>query len=179
MRYKVVGRRIIRSENAAKPPAQRSMHLHKFISSLPEVEASFDLGCGKLRYVDSIRQCSRTITLIDSEIQLSRTQNIGLFGRTSIREICRDSNVIHCQNIREFRTNNISYDRGFCLNVLPIIPSESIRRNIVRSAFQRLKRGGKCYFVHHYRNAEYRRLCDRHDATPFRDGYIIDGFRGY
>lgn len=179
MRYNITKQIVVRSENAAKPLVQRSKYLHQYISSLPTVRSSFDLGCGKLRYAESILSVSNSVSLVDSEIQISRSQLLGGASETSIRNICNGSNTLRCFNIDEFENGPDIYDRGFCLNVLPIIPFESERNRVVSIARSKLSRGSMCYFVHHFRNKEYRRMRHMENAFPFEDGFVIKSLRGH
>lgn len=179
MRYRVAGARIIRTENAAKPLAQRSKFLHDYISALPPVESAFDLGCGKLRYLESISNSSSSVLVVDSEIQLSRFQKLGPFGYTNIREALGSSNNKSVENIADFRRGDRRFERGFCLNVLPIIPCPSNRMRVIRAAKNNLKAGGECIFVVHYNNKEYRKLPKMEGSSEFRDGVILDSLRGF
>lgn len=178
MRYSIISGTIVRSENAAKPFSQRSKHLHEYITSLPKVRSSFDLGCGKLRYAASILDVSDSLTLVDSEIQLARDQCLGRFGLASIRKVYETSNRVSCRNIGEFINEQREFDRGFCLNVLPIVPSERIRLHLVQLARHKLRLGCHCYFSAHYRNKEFRRMKEMSNSVPHADGFVIRGARG-
>lgn len=179
MRYRVNGSAIIRSENAAKPKCQRSKFLDEYIRELQPVGKSFDLGCGKLRYFESISAVSDTVVLVDSEIQLSRSQSLQPFGQTSIRTVVEGSNAADCENLSEFRKGEARFDRGFCLNVLPIIPCEKMRKRTIKAALDNLRSGGQCLFSAHYNNKEYRKLASASGSVPFRDGYLLKSLRGY
>jgi len=101
MRYKIGKDSIIRSENAAKPDTQSSAYLNKLISRLEPVHSSFDFGCGKLRYERAIAKTTEELALIDSEVQLSRTQMIR--GRsTTIRDHVRKANHVHAYTVGQF-----------------------------------------------------------------------------
>lgn len=179
MRYRISDEITILSENAAKPGSQRSKYLHNYINSLSPVSSSFDMGCGKLRYLESILAVSDRVALVDSEIQLSRMQQLGGRGLSSIREVCLGSNVIAPFNVEEFKDHPEYFDRGFCLNVLPIIPFESERLHVISIARGKLIKGSSCFFVHHYHNKEYRNLKYRESAFEFGDGFILKSLRGY
>src|SRR5690348_5243931 len=101
MRYDLGSGIVIKSENAAKPATQPSAFLDALIRKLEPVERSFDYGCGKLRYRVCISETTDSLAVVDSEIQLSRTQIIGK-RNTSIRAVARLSNRLHAYNVDEF-----------------------------------------------------------------------------
>jgi hypothetical protein len=109
MRYKISSGVEIRTENAAKPASQPSQFLVDLISGLPHVSMTFDYGCGKLRYVKAISSKTDTLTLIDSEIQLSRLQMLGN-KETSIRNIFKQSNRVAILNEVEFAELSSEFD---------------------------------------------------------------------
>jgi hypothetical protein len=130
MRYKLASGIEIRTENAAKPESQPSTFLLDLIASLPHVGSTFDYGCGKLRYQRAIADTTDVLAVVDSEIQLSRLQV--LRGKeTSIRNLFRQSNRMEVYNDVEFHELNTRFERGFCINVLPVIPSYSRRRRVL------------------------------------------------
>jgi SAM-dependent methyltransferase len=178
VRYKIKSNIFIRTENAAKPRAQHSKFLKKKILDLEPVASSFDYGCGKLRYSDFILKTTDTLTLVDSEIQISRDQKLP-GKRTTIRRLFSSSNQISVCNTIEFGSVLASYDRAFCINVLSVIPRKSIRRRVVSLIENRLNPGGTCLFVVQYRNSDFSRMRALPNAEQWADGYIIDSFRGY
>src|ERR1700716_2860280 len=110
MRYRISTGIIVKTENAAKPKKQRSQFLTRLILSLPPVSATFDYGCGKLRYKGAILKTTDTLALVDSEIQLSRKQRIAA-RKTSVRELLRTSNRIDVYNCSEFGNLATQFDR--------------------------------------------------------------------
>jgi hypothetical protein len=131
MRYKIGTDIVIRSENAAKPELQSSSYLNKLIAKLEQVRSTFDYGCGKLRYQKVISRTTNTLALVDSEVQLSRKQMIR--GKvTSIRDLLRNSNHLSAFSATEFGTVPAKFDRGFCINVLSVIPSATARLRVVQ-----------------------------------------------
>src|ERR1700694_1118977 len=138
MRYKISKEVIVRTENAAKPEKQGSSYLNALISKLIPVKSSFDFGCGKLRYQKAISKTTQTLALVDSEIQLSRTQMIR--GRKgSIREALQKSNHTSTFTVGEFAKLPATFDRGFCVNVLSVIPSTTIRLRVVQLMRSKLR----------------------------------------
>lgn len=90
------------------------------------------------------------LTVIDSEIQLSRRQIIR-GTNTSIREAVRRSNRLQALSIDEFTVSRSKFDRGFCINVLSVIPFMAVRRRLLSVIHSRLRKGGSCLFVVQYR----------------------------
>jgi hypothetical protein len=178
MHYKIEPGVVIKTENAAKPCGQASGYLKTILTSLESVGSTFDYGCGKLRYKDAILHSTETLTLVDSEVQLSRKQM--LCGKLStIREMARRSNRLSAQNVAEFSTLSNLYDRAFCINVLSVIPLISVRRRVLKLIKEKLRLGGLCLFVVQYRNSDFTRMLSMTNARPWRDGFIIDSLRGF
>lgn len=178
MRYKLKSGVEIRSENAAKPESQSSKFLLNLISSLPAAASTFDYGCGKLRYQKAIADTTDVLAIIDSEVQLSRLQVLRK-RRTSIRSIYKQSNRIHVYSDVEFQASRTKFERGFCINVLSVIPSYAHRRRVLDVIYQKLKRNGECLFVIQYRNSEFTRMSRMPNATPWLDGFLINSLRGH
>ena len=178
MRYSLGRGIVIKTENAAKPDTQASGALLEYLAALKSVGTSFDYGCGKLRYVEAILRTTDTLTVVDSDAQLGRSQVI--FGReTTIRDVARRSNRIAAENTIEFSCPSESFDRGFCINVLSVIPSFAARRDVLHLIRQKLRPGGECLFVVQYRNSDFTRMRALPNARPWRDGFIVDSLRGF
>ena len=178
MRYKLSSGIEIRAENAAKSAAQPSRFLLKILSELPPVVDSFDYGCGKLRYFQALTNTTDTLSLIDSEIQISRHQII-LGEKNSIRKMMSNYNHIDVYNNFEFKNIGHKYDRGFCINVLSVIPCFDIRREVLNTIRERLKKNSRCLFSVQYRNSDFKRMQKMPNTQPFLDGFIVDSYRGY
>lgn len=178
MRYKIAGFGEIRTENAAKPPSQPSNFLLNLIHDLERVEASFDYGCGKLRYEKAILGTTNTLAVIDSEIQISRNQT--LYGKLdSIRNVYARSNRVHAYNDIEFKKATGKFQRGFCINVLSVIPSYRQRLRVLVTTRKKLHHSGECLFVVQYRNSDFNRMRNLPNARPWLDGFIVDSLRGH
>lgn len=142
------------------------------------MSSTFDYGCGKLRYQRAIANTTDSLALVDSEIQVSRTQV--LHGKlTSIRRHFNQSNRIAVYNDAEFRQLKTQFDRGFCINVLSVIPSLKRRRQVAETIRERLRPSGECLFVVQYRNSDFTRMRKMPNAKPWLDGFLIDLLRGY
>jgi hypothetical protein len=178
MHYKLGPDIIVKTENAAKPEKQASSYLKELLSKLPTVDSSFDYGCGKLRYVNSILGRTNTLSIVDSEIQLSRAQKLKGIN-TSIRRLLNRSNRISIYNDEQFSELNANYDRGFCINVLSVIPIIARRRQVLNTIREKLRPRGTCLFVVQYRNSDFTRMSQMSNARPWRDGFLIESRRGY
>ncbi len=177
MRYRV-NRVIIRSENAAKPKAQKSKYIADEFKALYPVKTSLDYGCGKLRYLENYLQNSDEVFLYDSQVQLSRQQKI--WGdKTSIIEFSKTRNNIALFCGREIYTTQEKFDRIFCINVLSAVPILSVRWRILRNCYRLLKPNGQLVVTHQYRNSDFNRMRKMPNAYEFRDGYIINSLRGH
>lgn len=178
MHYDLGGGIVVRSENAAKPVSQGSTFLKEILRGLPPVESSFDYGCGKLRYSDDMLAHSDSLALVDSEVQLSRDQALPC-GRTTIRAIARKSNRLSAYNDVEFANLAGRFERGYCINVLSVIPFYAKRRQVLRAIWSKLRKNAHCLFVVQYRNSDFTRMSAMKNARPWRDGFLIDSLRGH
>jgi hypothetical protein len=177
MHYKISPRVVIKTENAAKPAAQSSAFLKSILASLPTVSTSVDYGCGKLRYCDALLERTDFLTLVDSEIQLSRIQTLeGV--QSTIRHVVGSSNRIQVYNDAEFAELGEVFDRAFCINVLSAIPLFTRRRQVMRVIRSHLRPNGSCLYVVRYRNSDFCRMRSMPNARAWRDGFLIDSLRG-
>ena len=177
MRYRAKGH-LIRSENAAKPPTQAARDVLLFIERLPKVGRGCDFGCGKLRYAIPLARRSKRLTLVDSEIQLTRRQI--LFGtRTSVIEyVQKHLPTTSVVTVREFLHLGGTYDFILCANVLSAIPSARERSTILRGILQALGGAGRCLFITQYRNSYFSSVARQPGATAHMDGWILRTSRG-
>jgi hypothetical protein len=176
--YKLGEGVVIKTENAAKPHNQTSAYLRSLILGLEPASSSFDYGCGKLRYKDLMLRVTDTLALVDSEMQIAREQMIwGKF--TTIRASVQRSNRVNAYNTKEFANLGTKFDRGFCINVLSVIPIAAARDRVLRLIRGKLRAGGTCLFVVQYRNSDFTRMRRLPNARPFLDGFLINSLRGY
>lgn len=132
----------------------------------------------KLRYERIIAKTTDELALIDSEVQLSRTQIIR--GRSAtIRDHIRKSNYARAYTVNQFASAERRYDRGFCINVLSVIPDPSVRLGIVQLMRTKLKPGGSCLFVSLYRNSDFTRMQRLPNCRPYDNGFLINSLRGH
>lgn len=178
MHYKLSSGVVIKTENAAKPESQSSAYLNSLLAELSPVSSAFDYGCGKLRYCSQILDKTDTLAIVNSEIQLARTQTIR--GRKcSISELLDGSNCINVYTELEFQHLRKQFNRGFCINVLSIVPFLSTRRQILGTIYNHLKPHSDCLFVVQYRNSDFTRMSSLPNARPWRDGFILESLRGF
>lgn len=178
MRYKLADGIEIRTENAAKPESQQSKFMLRLLSGLPHVATTFDYGCRKLRYQRVIADTTDVLALIDSEIQLSRMQVLR-HKETSIRGVFKQSNRVQVYSDVQFQELASQFDRGFCINVLSVIPSYARRRRVLEVIYKKLGPKGECLFAVQYRNSDFTRMSNMANAKPWLDGFIVDSLRGY
>lgn len=178
MHYNLPGGRLVKAENAAKPASQTSKFLLALMAKLPHVHRTLDYGCGKLRYCEPLLYSTEVLSVVDSEVQVSRQQMLR-GERTSIRDVFRGSNQISVFNTIEFSESLDLYDRAFCINVLSAIPLLEERRRLLTQIVRKLEPGACCLFVVQYRNSDFTRMAKLPTAEPWYDGFLLNSRRGY
>ena len=171
MHYRVDGY-VIRSENAAKPATLASRYVVSLLQEFCPIGRALDFGCGKLRYSVHLQMISQALTLVDSEIQLSRRQVI-CDRTTSIREFAVSNwPGVRVLNHLEFRRPSGRFDFILCANVLSAVPHRRTRRQIVSDLADRLNSRGMCLFVCQYTNSYFfEQMADR-TVRKYADGFI-------
>lgn len=173
MHYTVEGF-LIRSENAAKPLTAPSAELVRYLTTMSPVGAGIDYGCGKCRYTGQLAARCQTVGLVDSEIQLNRTQHIA--GQmTTIRKYAMSTwPGCHVLSIEQFsQLLNRTYDFALCANVLSAIPNAVARHELLNNILQKLGPDGRCLFVHQHTNSSFRSYAHRPGAFQHLDGWIV------
>ncbi len=178
MRYAILGTEI-RSENAAKTMGEASQALTKWLLSRPRVSRALDYGCGKLRYTPYLARRCLALGLVDSHVQLERSQVIN--GRlTTVSHYAR-RRWPRCRvyaverfwaGVRE------RYDFVLCANVLSAIPSRRVRARCLRTVQACLRPGGECLVVNQHANSYFREARRRPGAVAHLDGWILPSLRG-
>jgi hypothetical protein len=79
----------------------------------------------------------------------------------------------------EFKKLNTRFERGFCINVLSVIPSYARRRQVLNIIREKLRPDGECLFVVQYRNSDFTRMRKMSNAKPWLDGFLVDSLRGH
>lgn len=149
-----MARPLIRWENSAQGKgAKPNPYLRRALEQLRAIAPSAlrrsaariaDQGCGKLRHFSILRLHFSHITLVDTEIQLSRTQLIGKKATTIqkyIERVDRGRGKYRTVSNTQFRSASLKLDLVFCVCVFDVVP-RSIRRVIVKAASSNLKKGG-------------------------------------
>ena len=178
MRYYVDRGTEVRSENAALPVSQIGKYFADYLRSLAPVSHSADYGTGKGRYVETILETSKRLDVVDSTVQLERKQKFAGKSSTLMDEY-KNTNSVSVLSIKQFLDSPEKYDRVFILNVLPVIPIPSIRRNILLRCRSKLKQEGELVIAVNYRNSEFTKSIVSPQSRPHRDGYLINGLRGH
>ncbi len=177
MRYKVRGVEI-RSENAAKPGCCAGAWVLNWISHLSSTEHGLDMGCGKLRYTIPLASVLSSVTAVDSKVQVDRCQAV-LGVRASVREYAARylSNVRVCA-LEERHWQRDRYGVVLCSNVLSAIPSRTIRKRVVATGYERLRKGGTFLLTTQYRNSHFSAWDTDPRATRYSDGFLVKAYRG-
>lgn len=172
MHYSVLGNTVC-TERTAKPKKQASSYLSFWIRNHAQVHSALDYGCGRLRYASDLASIASSVTLVDSDEQLSRTQTLG-GSQTTLRDyVNAQMHGTRLQSIREFYADERKYDFVLCANVLPMIPNARVRACVLRSLSVRLKKKGECLFVSQFRNSYFKEIQHFPGATRYLDGWAV------
>jgi len=177
MRYRVKGLEI-RTENTAKVPAQAARGVLSFIRHLPRVRHACDIGCGKLRYAAALASLARRLTLVDSEVQLTRAQVIHGKKTTVQDYVATHMGNCETQTISEFLSAGARFDFVLCANVLSAIPQTRARSCLLRGIRRALRPTGRCLFVTQYRNSYFKAIAGSDGAVPHLDGWLLKTAKG-
>ena len=178
MRYTIKGTEI-RSENAAKPATDAAASLVKWLCDRERTPSALDYGCGKLRYTGHLAQRSRHIGIVDSEVQLTRTQRIhGEY--TSIKEYAKKTwPSCTIQHLKDFwRQSSRHYQFVLCANVLSAIPCPKTRARSLRAICAALAQKGHVLFVNQHTNSYFTEVRNRPSSRPHLDGWIAESKAG-
>lgn len=172
--YRVAGWEI-RSENAAKPMSQASQYLIDWLGANVNCAEALDYGCGKLRYAVHLVRCTRRLTCVDSEVQVSRIQRLGKRDtsvRAYVTQYWRSARVL---SVEQFAEDGRRYNFILCANVLSAIPSTRIRADMLERLRSRLCSDGQVLLVTQYRNSYFDAVARSSRAIPHLDGWILRG----
>ncbi|MGQ0554923.1 MAG: methyltransferase domain-containing protein [Nitrospiraceae bacterium] len=178
MHYLIKGS-IIRSENAAKSPAEASRRLVAWIRNNVRSDSSLDFGCGRLRYTPHLAARSECLAIVDSAEQLNRKIRTRR-GVTSVREIAL-RRWPGCQIFtaeQAWRGLPEKYNFILCANVLSAIPSKIIRRRFLNAIRMLLVQGGQVLVVNQHTNSYFTNARLRSNAKSHLDGWILQSARG-
>ena len=178
MRY-VVGKQVIRSENAAKSVCQPCSHLVNWLRGRTSTDSALDYGCGKLRYTAHVAARSRDIGIVDSAVQLMRTQLVaGQYG-TVAEYAARTWPGCRIYTVDEFFEGIADvYDFVLCANVLSAIPSRHIRAKSLAAIRASMRDGGQLLVANQHVNSYFRTIQASDKSRQHLDGWITDSRRG-
>jgi 2-polyprenyl-3-methyl-5-hydroxy-6-metoxy-1,4-benzoquinol methylase len=178
MRYEIDGKEI-RSENAALPTdGQRASAITNWIDERDNVQKALDYGCGKLRYSIPLREAADELTVVDSKVQINRTQKIG-GERTTIDSYVERWDGVTALTVEQLEEKDRSYDTALCCNVLSTIPDQETINQCISLIGDSLSPEGACLFATMYRNSYYKRRAESEDSEPYLHGYLIEGQHRY
>lgn len=178
MHYDVKGH-TIRSENAAKPVTQASAYLCQWLSDMRPVRAAVDYGCGKLRYSDLVAGASRSLTLVDSPVQLERVQLLDGTPTTVRAKATAAWPGCRILSIEQFAGSARLHDFILCANVLSAIPTPEARSAALDNVRGHLTRRGLALFVTQYRNSYFKEVVTSGRATALDGGWLLRSARGW
>jgi 2-polyprenyl-3-methyl-5-hydroxy-6-metoxy-1,4-benzoquinol methylase len=164
---------LVKSENAALSSRQASAQVIQYIENLSAGINILDYGCGKCRYSRQLNNKSKSLVLIDSEIQINRKQIIcGVL--TTVKDYANtylvNTNVCSLENSQEL---NLKFDFILCTNVLSAIPSTEDRIFMLNNVKRFLDRDGKALITVQYYNSYFNTYSKNPKAAEYNDGWII------
>jgi SAM-dependent methyltransferase len=169
----------IKTENAAKSSKQGSRYLINWLLQHEHVTDVLDYGCGKLRYTTYLHHISNSLTIVDSDCQLDRTQIIGDV-KTSVREYAQNHwPGCTIYDLEQF-WNGIQerFEFILCANVLSAIPSAKARAKSLRAIHSVLKRKGQLLVVNQHTNSYFTQMQNDPRSMQYFDGWISQSHNG-
>lgn len=171
MRYKAKGH-IIDAEHAALSSERGAKWLLDWIARLEPHYCALDYGCGRLRYSLPLAKRCKSVMIVDSERQFSRTMTIHGVATTIPEFVADHSHCIAAKTVPEFEDEN-TYDFALCVNVLSSVPSHRSRYEILRTLIRALKPGGVALVINQHRNSYFKSYAARKDVLPCLDGWLV------
>jgi 2-polyprenyl-3-methyl-5-hydroxy-6-metoxy-1,4-benzoquinol methylase len=142
------------------------------------VRAALDFGCGKLRYSGLLARKCKAFTLVDSEVQVTRTQKIGGKETTVSEYAKREWPGCRVLSLEEFQRDKRKYDFVLCANVLSAIPNRRVRSKALRRLASAARDEGRCLFITQYRNSYFTKMAASRNAIRHLEGWILKTQRG-
>jgi hypothetical protein len=171
MHYKI-GNMIIHSEYAAKSAKQQNVEILKWFSNQKKVKKGLDYGCGKLRYSFELGNICEELFLLDSKIQLERTQVL-FDERTTIYDYVKKHRPFtKVFSADEYNKLKIKFDLILCINVLSSIPTQKSRNKLISNLAALLKINGKALFVTQYYDTFFSKALNDTKNIRYNDGWI-------
>lgn len=175
----IVNNCLIKSENAALSSKQKNSQIISFINELQYCDNILDYGCGKCRYSKLLYSKTRKLTLVDSEIQLSRKQIID-GEKTTIYDYAKTtlsgSDIYNIENINMIMD---TFNFILCSNVLSAVPNYDDRMTLLNNIFNLLDGTGRALISVQYRNSYFKSYKTNPNAIKHYDGWIIKNRNSY
>lgn len=172
MRYEIKGT-IIRTENAAKPANSAARSLVQWLKEREFTPTALDYGCGKLRYTKHLASRSKCIGLVDSEVQITRPQQI--HGEFTTVKAYAEKEWPRCsiQFVNDFWAKPARfYHFILCANVLSAIPCPQSRARSIRAMCAALDQDGSALFVNQHTNSYFSEVRRRPSTRGHLDGWL-------
>lgn len=170
---------IVKSENAALSTRQTNKVVLKYIDNLPDNINILDYGCGKCRYSLQLGKKASHIILLDSQVQISRTQTI--YSNKTTVELFANSNMKNASvcSIENFDFTKQQFDFVLCSNVLSAIPDKQTRKNLLDNIHDILLDNGTALITVQYRNSYFNTYKNRKGVEKYKDGWLIKRNNSY
>lgn len=169
----IINNRLIKSENAATCTSQTNAFVLSYISSLPSGITALDYGCGKCRYSKQLSERTARLTIVDSEIQITRKQKI--HGETTTVKEYAETNLQNttAYSLEDNEWKKEHYDFILCTNVLSAIPNVLERYTVLRNIAELLSKDGCSLITVQYKNSYFSTYSNNPTAIKHEDGWII------
>ncbi len=132
-----------------------------------------DLGCGKLRHLAICREFSKHILLIDTKLQIERTQKFaGLPATMSqyVESLGDRGTRVRIVDINDFEKQQNNADIVLSVAVMDVVIQDA-RIRMARAAFRNLRPGG--YFVVIVPRNDSSILVNCRQDNRFEDGFLF------
>ena len=178
MRYIVKGIEV-RSENVAKSIKEVSRPLVEWLKNRDMTDTALDYGCGKLRYTKFVAMKSLHLGIVDSKLQLDRSQQInGLV--TTVRRYA-ESKWPECK-IYDLETFFVDisdkYDFILCSNVLSAIPCPKVRAKSLRALHNSLSPKGTMLVLNQHTNSYFKEVRTKAGTIEHLNGWLLNSHKG-
>ena len=170
---------VVKSENAALSTKQTNKIVLKYIDNLPDNIKILDYGCGKCRYSLELQKKACHLTLLDSQVQISRTQTIHS-DKTTV-ELFANKNMKNTSvySIEKFDFTKQQFDFILCSNVLSAIPDKKERKILLDNIHDILLDNGTALITIQYRNSYFSTYNNREGVQKYEDGWLIKRNNSY
>lgn len=170
---------LIKSENAALSTKQTNKIILAHINELPKNIVVMDYGCGKCRYSKQLNAHAKKTVLLDSAVQISRTQMIHEERLSVIDYAKKHLSNAYVYSIEEYDFDKDEFDFILCSNVLSAIPLVDERKKVLRNIKKLLKSTGTALISVQYSNSYFKTYSQNTGAIKHEDGWIIKRGNSY